>query len=107
MEREREREREIRMQTESQEGEYVGAIIPLAVIGQPNHLSIKQSNEIRVLTFYHRPDNVSVCHDLRCLHTCTFFYHCGALAEISLSLQGSNNQNLMIKCQGEDLGLMV
>lgn len=32
----REREREIRMQMESQKGEYVGAIIRLAVISQPN-----------------------------------------------------------------------
>lgn len=95
------------MQTESQDGEYVGAIIQLAAIGQPNHLSIKKTNEIRVLTFYHRPDNASICHDLRCLHACTFSYHCGALVEVSLLLQAYKNPNFMIKCQGEDLAFMV
>lgn len=67
------------MQTESQKGEYVGAIIQLAVIGQPSHLSIKQTNEIRVSTSYHRPDRVSIRRDLRGLRVCTFSYQCGAL----------------------------
>lgn len=62
----KEKETEEREGKGEQTGEYMGAIIQLSVIGQPNCPSINQANQIIVSTFYHTVDNDTTRHGCVC-----------------------------------------